>query len=421
MNLIKVFSSCSKVRQEKIGKEDGYTRTEGHSKLLPEGYDTQIHIAISILAVYGTLMIGSASMGLSVGNNQYLLTNVVKQLLFAATGYIAMCWLANHFKLSFLKSRQFLYIIFATILSLLACLGFGAVGGAKAWIRIPLSFTEMSLQPSEFAKITVILIVAAYCGDIRQTFKSGWEMIRRPVIMIVIICAIVLILQGDFGSMAVIVTVAFQCFLIPSHKQMKKYQTAGVIIFTVVLAGLLYVLSPLGEGTIKAMSFLQEYQRNRFLSVIDPFYDRYNTGFQLIRGLTSFATGGWFGVGFGHSVNKYTQFPAANTDYILAILVEELGFIGFMGLMILYGVIIVRCTMYALKIRNESARGILIGTSSYLLVHMLFNIGGVTGLIPLTGVPLLMISAGGSSTMSFMMMIGISQAVISGFNRNEYK
>ena len=106
------------------------------------------------------------------------------------------------------------------------------------------------------------------------------------------------------------------------------------------------------------------------------------------------------------------NFPAANTDYILAVLVEELGFAGFAVLMVLYGIVIFRLLYHARKIKSEKARIILIGTAMYLLIHMVFNIGGVTGLIPLTGVPLLMISAGGSSTMAFMAAVGISQAVI---------
>ena len=152
---------------------------------------------------------------------------------------------------------------------------------------------------------------------------------------------------------------------------------------------------------------------------MNPFIDQYGSGYQLVNGLVSFATGGWFGLGYGNSVRKYTRFPAANTDFILAIVVEELGIIGFLLIYIPYMVIIIRLFMYALKMKSERGKIILIGVAMYIVIHSLFNIGGVTGLIPLTGVPLLMISSGGSSTLSTMCAIGIAQAVIMRFNKGE--
>ena len=164
---------------------------------------------------------------------------------------------------------------------------------------------------------------------------------------------------------------------------------------------------------------LQEYQINRFLSAVNPFIDQYDTGYQLINGLVAFATGGWFGLGYGNSVRKYTRFPAANTDFILAIIVEELGFVGFMAMFIPYCIIIFRLIRYAQKTNSEKAKIVLIGVASYIAIHIFFNVGGVTGLIPLTGVPLLMISAGGSSALATLVAIGIAQAVIARIRTGE--
>ena len=110
---------------------------------------------------------------------------------------------------------------------------------------------------------------------------------------------------------------------------------------------------------------------------------------------------------------------AANTDFILAIVVEELGYIGFLMIFIPYCLIVWRLLQYAWRMKSEKGRIILTGTAMYIVVHSIFNIGGVTGLIPLTGVPLLMISAGGSSTLSLMCAIGIAQAVIGQYKRGE--
>ena len=198
----------------------------------------------------------------------------------------------------------------------------------------------------------------------------------------------------------------------------QKFRKWLAILMVLGIIMIVFILTPYGEGIIRKLP-LKDYQINRILSSINPFADQYNTGFQLVSGLVAFATGGWTGLGFGNSVRKYTKFPAANTDFILAIVVEELGYIGFLLVFIPYLLIMWRLFSYASRIRSEKAKIILVGTSMYILIHCLFNIGGVTGMIPLTGVPLLMISAGGSSTISLLCAIGIAQAVILQYNNGE--
>ena len=388
---------------------------------MPAGTDLPIQFAMYFLMIFGILMVASASMGLSVGNNKYLLITTVKQVIFVAAGYYVMVRLANRFSLHYVRGRQFSSVILITLISLILCLAFPAVGGAKAWVRIPLGVTEITLQPSEFAKIVAILIVAAHTGDINRRFPSAYEMLKKPVGFIMVFVLIVLVLQSDFGSAAVIFLISCVCFLVPNHIQMRGFQKFLIISFWCVLIFAVFLLSPYGESFIRTLPFLKEYQVNRFLSAIDPFSDQYNTGYQLINGLISFASGGWFGAGFGNSVRKYTDFPAANTDFILAIVVEELGYVGFLLLLTAYGVIIFRTLSYAMKMKSEKGRIVLVGTAMYLLFHIVFNIGGVTGLIPLTGIPLLMVSAGGSSTMSFMACAGLSQAVIAAYRRGEIR
>lgn len=369
-----------------------------------------------VLAGFGLLMIASSSMGLTVGRPGRLALILIKQIVFLAAGYIGMTWLANHFSLSFLKSRTFPMWELGITAALLACLAFPAAGGAKAWIRLPINGVDISIQPSEFAKVMVILVIAAYCGDVKKTFRTNWQMVSRPILFVIAYFVIVMFLQKDLGSAVVIGLISYFCYMIPSHPQMNFSQK---IINTLILGGFaiaIYMLSPWGEMLIDYLP-LQTYQINRFLSAVNPFVDIYNTGYQLVNGLVSFATGGWTGLGFGNSVRKYTDFPAANTDFILAIVVEELGYLGFLMIMIPYIIIVVQLFRYALKIKSEQGKIILIGSAMYLVIHCLFNIGGVTGLIPLTGVPLLMISSGGSSTMAFMIAIGISEAVIDQYRK----
>ncbi|MBQ8067167.1 MAG: FtsW/RodA/SpoVE family cell cycle protein [Solobacterium sp.] len=383
---------------------------------MPKRADRSIFISILVLALFGLLMIASSSMGLTVGRPGRLALILIKQIVFLGAGYYFMARLANNFKLSFLKTGSFPVWAIGIGAALLFCLAFPAAGGARAWIRVPISGMDISIQPSEFAKVMVILIVAAYCGDVKKIFDNPGDIIRRPLVFIVAYVGIVLILQSDMGSAVVIFMIALICLMIPQHPQLRLAQR--FLRFMIIAGALvvLYILSPFGEAVIRRLP-LKAYQINRFLSALNPFVDMYDTGFQLVNGLVSFATGGWFGLGYGNSVRKYTQFPAANTDFILAIVVEELGLVGFLVIFIPYMIIIVQLFRYAMKIQSEQARVILIGTAMYLVIHCLFNIGGVTGMIPLTGVPLLMISSGGSSTLAFMIAVGISQAVIDQYRK----
>lgn len=386
---------------------------------MSSGSDLMIHLSMFALMIYGTLMIGSASMGLAVSNPSYLVKTVIKQIVFVAVGYFIMCKLSNWFRLERLKSKKFPFVIIGMEVLLISCIAFTASGGAHAWIRIPIPGMEVSLQPSEFAKIISVLIVAAYLGDVKKIYPRKRDLFVRPLLFIGIYLVTVLFVQHDFGSMAVIFLIVCVCLLIPTHPQAKNFQIFLKIAFWVMVGVAIFILSPLGTHSIESMPFLSTYQKNRFLSAVNPFQDIYGSSYQIVKGLVSFADGGLFGVGYGNSVRKYTDFPAANTDFILAILVEELGFVGFLLLIALYSLIIFRLLYFATKIKNEKAKIILTGTAMYFVIHCFFNIGGVTGLIPLTGVPLLMISSGGSSTMSIMFMVGIAQAVISQYNRKE--
>ena len=135
--------------------------------------------------------------------------------------------------------------------------------------------------------------------------------------------------------------------------------------------------------------------------------------------MIAFADGGIFGLGLGNSIQKYDYIPEAHNDFIGAIIYEELGIFGLALIIIPTAIIIFRLLKYADQIQDNKSRVILIGISSYFMLHLLVNLGGVSGLIPMTGVPLLLISAGGSSTIASLMAIGIAQAIISKFNKEQ--
>lgn len=389
-----------------------------HFLRLAGGCDIWILLSVLLLALYGLLMIGSASMGMYVGDNFHLAITVGKQLLFVVFGYIMMCFASNHFRLSSLHGNGFLCVIVLMELALLACLAFAAVGGAHAWIRIPNPIAEVTIQPSEFAKVVAVLVMAAYIGDSHNRKRSLWDICLMPFLIAGTYALTILFLQNDTGSAAVLVLMCYVVFLIPKHPSLHKFRRVINIVFLVLVGLVVFLITPPGMQFIEALPLLP-YQKSRFLSSINPFIDQYGSGYQLVNGLISFAKGGLFGVGFGKSTIKYGNFPAANTDFILAILVEETGFVGFLVLIGLYSVLIVRLFLYARKMKSEKGRMILIGTAMYFLIHIFLNVGGATGMIPLTGIPLPLMSAGGSSAMSMMLSVGLSQAVISQYQKGE--
>ncbi len=378
-----------------------------------------IFISILILAGYGCVMITSATMGIEAGDYSALISTIAKQILFVGAGWIAMHVATTRFRLKLLTSNGFLNVlVVGTGIALVMPLAFPAVSGAHAWIQLgPLG----SLQPSEFAKVSLILVIAAYLGDQSSaSFKQYKHCYNVALGFSIMFVAIVVVVQGDFGSGMVMAMILFVCLLVPQsprishvHRLQKRLFILGVIVVLVIL------ISPFGESIVDMIPLLKDYQKARIFSARDPFVDQYNTGYQLINGLVAFASGGFTGVGFGNSVRKFMNFPAANTDYILSIIVEELGFLGFLIVLIPYGVILYQLFHYAFKMKSEKGRIILIGVATYLVVHFLFNVGGETGLIPLTGVPLLMLSQGGSSAAATMLAIGVAQAVICRYNMGE--
>lgn len=390
-----------------------------HLLQMVKGKDIPIHLAIIALMIYGLLMIGSASLGRSVNNSSYLIITMGKQFAFLLIGYLMMAILSRKFSLKWLKSQSFPGFMIIMEVLLLMCLIFREAGGAKAWIRIPLGPAEVTIQSSEFVKVASILILAAYVGDVRKRYdKPCRQILGRPLLFIATYVFTIIFLQSDFGSAAIVFGITCVCLLIPRNKQLSKFQKYERILFWAVLLLAVFALSPLGEAVILALP-LKPYQKLRFTSAINPFEDRYGNSYQLVNGLISFATGGLFGVGYGNSVRKYTDFPAANTDFILSILVEELGFVGFLLLMFFYCVIMFRLFHFARKMKSEKGRIILVGTAMYFMIHIFLNVGGVTGLIPLTGIPLPLLSAGGSSAWAVLSCVGISQAVIASYKRGE--
>lgn len=378
------------------------------SFFMPKGYNKYIHSAMLILSFFGSLMVVSANINHS-STPLSLAIVAARQLGFIAIGYLAMAILANYWSWDFIKKHMTLIAVF-TIGLLIVPLFFPSRSGAWAWIEIP--GINATIQPSEFAKITMIAILAVFLGDIRSKRVTLAEMTTTPLIFAFSAILIVVIFQRDLGSGVILFALAWILVLIPSAPQLRKSQWAMIFLLIVGILLLLFLISKPGISFIESLG-LPEYMVNRFKAMADPFADTRNIGYQLYNSLVAFVKGNWVGVGFGNSIQKFGYLPVAQSDYILAIIVEEMGFLGFLIVFGGYAVLVSHLIIQSLSVRSERGKMVLFGTALYLLLHFILNVGGVTSLIPLTGVPLLLISAGGSSQMAIMMALGICQNIIS--------
>lgn len=377
---------------------------------MPSGYSKTMHAAVIFINIFGFFMILSANMT-STADSASLSKVVIKEIGFIVASYYIMVQVARHFSFKLFQEKYF-HFLFIMIVMLASTMLFGSVRGARAWIRLG----PITIQPSEFAKVFIILLMANAIGDkqrIGQKIKKPWPLMKHPLIITLFIVFFVTIPQSDLGSAVVIAGIAYIVTLVPSNSALSKMQK---ILFGFLFVGLIMmflVTTPKGVAMIEKLS-IPSYMINRFKISSNPFTNRYDNGYyQIFNGIVALVKGGMFGVGYGKGFIKYSYLPESENDAILAVVIEELGMIGFLIILILYGIMIYQLIKYAFLVKSEKDKMILIGTLSYIMIHFVFNIGGITAFIPLTGVPLLFISAGGSSRMAIMMAIGLSQNVIS--------
>lgn len=261
--------------------------------------------------------------------------------------------------------------------------------GAKRWVSI-LGF---SIQPSEIAKFALVIFTAAYMSDNHEKVKTLKGLM--PVLIVGGLMCVLIMLEP---SMSVTMCIAFVTLFMLIIGGMSKKHTFMFSIPAGAMVPLLVVLEP--------------YRLKRLLAFIDPWASPQGEGFQLIQSLYSLGDGGWFGVGLFNSRQKYLFLPFAESDFILSIIGEEIGFIGTILLMAVFFLLVYRLIKIALGAKDRFGSMLVSGVAFIIAVQTLLNIAVVTGSIPPTGLPLPFISSGGTSVMVFMAGIGICLNVL---------
>src|SRR5437588_2767282 len=264
--------------------------------------------------------------------------------------------------------------------------GAGTVaGGSARWIALG----PVTIQPSEIAKLAVIAFAATILTRKWKTLHRPMHLML-PLVPVVGLVAILIMMQPDMGTTLIILgSVGTVVFV--AGARMKHLMT------TALAGGGLGLLLVMTEG----------YRKARLLSFLHPQADPTNRGYQLLQSLIALGSGGWFGVGLGQSRQKWMYVPNAHTDFIFSILGEELGLIGELVVIALFGVLMYAGIRIALHAPDRFGRFLAAGIVGWLGLQTLVNLGAVTGLLPVTGVPLPFVSFGGSSLVVTLAAVGI--------------
>jgi cell division protein FtsW len=362
--------------------------------------DFLLLLLTALLVGFGITMVLSASSifaltsfmgkGCTVCNGDELYF-VKRQAMWLVIGTIGML-IAMNIPFSFYK-RNFLLIALISLLALLLVLipGIGSnTNGARSWFRIG----SATIQPVEFAKLGLILYMAAIVtkkGEGIRKLKTG----LMPPLVVTGVFFLLIMAQPDLGSAAIVLGTAI-IILISGGARIGQLFLIGFPVTSLALVS--YILA-------------KEHALGRITAFLDPWQDPRGTGLQVIQSWIAIAHGGFSGTGFGKSIQKYLYLPEAHTDFIFAIITEELGFIGATLFLLVYLLFLLRGFHICLRVKDTFASLVGIGIVSMIGLQAFINIGGVTGLIPLTGVTLPFISYGGSSLLVSMVSTGILLSV----------
>jgi cell division protein FtsW len=343
-----------------------------------------------VLTITGLVVVYSASFVISLAETATATTPgtpyyyIVRQAAWAVLGVILM--------VIAMRTDYHIYrtlavpIMLVTIGMLVAVLVVGVEGGgAKRWLGVG----EFTIQPSEFAKMAVIIYLAAWLvgkGDRLRSFEGG----LIPFVVIIGSIGLLVMLQPNLGTTLVILAITVTMFFV-----------AGASILQMLALG------TTGIGCIFVLATVAGYRMERLTAYLHAETDPLGNGFQTLQALIALGNGGITGLGLGASRGKFFYVPESHTDGVFAILGEELGIVATSAVLLLYMILMFRGYQIARRARDDFGMLIATGVTTWITAQALINIGGITRVIPLTGVPLPFLSYGGNALASVLLAIGV--------------
>ena len=356
---------------------------------MPFAWDAITLGLVAALLLVGLVMVTSASMSVAAKDLHDPFYFMERQFVFGACGLV-LAWVVTRVPAELWDRYSLALLLFGlTILLLVLIPGLGAkINGARRWMRIG----PMNFQVSELAKVLVLTWVCSYCVRKRAELEQTFAGLMKPVGLL-IVAAVLLLLEPDFGA----ATVMF---------------ATGFAVLFVAGARLRYVLSLLSmvAAAFALLAVMSPYRLKRLTVFLHPWEDPFNGGFQLTQSLIAIGRGGWFGVGLGSSIQKLFYLPEAHTDFVFAVLAEELGLVGVIGVIGLF----VALGWRAFQISRMASQAglkfqsyVALAFGMWLGVQAIVNIGVNMGVLPTKGLTLPLLSYGRSSLIVSLAWLGV--------------
>jgi cell division protein FtsW len=362
------------------------TRHSNHSIVL---YDRWLLIAAMVLATLGLLMVASSSMTIAQQYYQQSFYFLTRQGIHLLAGLIAALIVVRIDTQVWQKLSTWLLLLSVVLLILVLLPGMGrTVNGSTRW----LGFGPFSLQVSELVKCWVVMYLAGYIARHRLAVQREFMSFVKPLIIMGVI-ALLLLQQPDFGAAVVIMATCLGMLFLAGVRFWQYAVVMGMALFG-----------------FTAVAISSPYRLARITGFLNPWADQFDSGYQLTQSLIAFGRGGWFGNGLGESIQKLFYLPEAHTDFIFAIITEELGLLGGLLVILLFTIVIWRGMAIgrrALLHEQWFAGYLAYGFTIWLGLQAIINMGVSTGLLPTKGITLPLMSYGGSSLVVTCVVIGL--------------
>lgn len=361
--------------------------------------DYYILIPYLILSLFGIVMVYSSSANVALSTGTTAGAYLIKQTVYVIVGLV-LAFGFYYLKLSVLRSGRVVeYMTFGIFFLVVAVLIVGSrVNGAKGWINLG----PVNIQPEEFLKLFIVLFLAHYMDSHQRALAERfWTTMWQPLLMLSVLMLFIFI-QPDTGGFVIDGFIVLIMILASGNRRGLPMTIVGGLFLLYV--GMLVALSHIDV----THSFLaRSYQLQRFVAFVDPFGTVKTVGRQLVNSYYAISNGGLFGVGLGNSIQKMGYLPEPNTDFILAVTSEELGVVTVLAILFLLGMLAFRAVRLGNRATTMYESLVCYGIAALLTVQSLFNVGGVVGALPITGVTLPFVSYGGSSMLVLASCMGI--------------
>ena len=359
-------------------------KPEGSSK--PERPDLWLLGSASALVVFGVLILASVSSSFSLERTGTAFYYLNHQLLFGLLPGLLLGFIAYRIPLERIRKGSLLFLLFTIVLLIMVFLPVigEEVKGAYRWIFVG----SFSFQPSELLKLSSILYLAAFLAARREKEKRGATFL--PFVVVMGVMSLLLILQPDVSTLGIIALV-------------------GLLLYFLSGTPLWHFLLMLGGGiaALLVLVRLAPYRLSRLTTFLDPELDPLGKGYQIKQALIGIGSGGLTGVGLGLSFQKFGVLPEPISDSIFAVFAEETGFLGALFLILLFLLFAWRSFVVAGRLNDIFLKLTALGITLWITLQALINMGAMTGIFPLTGIPLPFISYGGSALLVELLGLGI--------------